>query len=64
MSYRDHIDFGIVADRQMIDDAWPLMERLKVACNELQEEVCGKKRRAAAPASEVPADVPSPAQRG
>ena len=64
MSYRDHIDFGIVADRQMIDDAWPLMELLKVACNELEEEVCGKKRRAAAPASQMPADVPSPAQRG
>jgi diacylglycerol O-acyltransferase / wax synthase len=64
MSYRDHIDFGIVADRQMIDDAWPLMERLKVACNELEEEVCGKKRRAAAPTPEMPADVPSPARRG
>src|SRR5206468_5928877 len=45
MSYRDHIDFGIVADREMIDDAWPLMEGVKRACSELEEEVCGKKRQ-------------------
>jgi diacylglycerol O-acyltransferase / wax synthase len=45
MSYRDHIDFGIVADRNMIDDAWPLMDGLKAACSELDEVVCGPKRR-------------------
>jgi len=45
MSYRDHIDFGIVADREMIGDAWPLMHGVKRACHELAEEVCGKKRR-------------------
>jgi len=44
MSYRDHIDFGIVADREMIENAWPLMEGVKRACSELEEEVCGKKR--------------------
>jgi hypothetical protein len=26
MSYEDHIDFGIVVDRDMVDDAWPLMD--------------------------------------
>jgi diacylglycerol O-acyltransferase / wax synthase len=46
MSYRDHIDFGIVADREMIENAWPLMEGVKRACAELEEEVCGKKRKA------------------
>ncbi len=45
MSYRDHIDFGIVADRNMIDDVWPLMEGVTRACGELEEEVCGEKRR-------------------
>jgi diacylglycerol O-acyltransferase / wax synthase len=47
MSYRDHIDFGIVADRNMMEDAWPLMELVKKACGELEEEICGKKRQAA-----------------
>ena len=28
MSYRDHIDFGIVVDREMADDAWEFMDRL------------------------------------
>jgi hypothetical protein len=27
MSYEDHIDFGIVVDRDMVDDAWSLMRR-------------------------------------
>jgi WS/DGAT/MGAT family acyltransferase len=45
MSYRDHIDFGIVADRNMIDDVWPLMDGVKTACSELDEEICGPKRR-------------------
>jgi diacylglycerol O-acyltransferase len=31
LSYRDHLDFGIVADREMLDDAWDLIERLKDA---------------------------------
>ena len=26
MSYRDHVDFGIIADRDQIDDAWSLMD--------------------------------------
>ena len=26
MSYRDHVDFGIVADRDQVDDAWSLMD--------------------------------------
>jgi len=45
MSYRDHIDFGIVGDRDMIGDAWPLMDLLTTACQELDEEICGAKRR-------------------
>jgi diacylglycerol O-acyltransferase len=55
MSYRDHIDFGIVADRQMVGDAWPLMDGLKRACHELVEVVCG-------PAAKAPRE-PEPVQQ-
>jgi diacylglycerol O-acyltransferase len=54
MSYLDHLDFGIVADRDQIDDVWTVMDRLAGALDELTEAVLGKagKRRAkrAAPA--------------
>jgi len=48
MSYLDHLDFGIVADRDQVDDVWTLMERLSRALDELTEAVLGKaaKRRA------------------
>ena len=36
MSYRDHVDFGIVTDRDQIHDAWPLMDHLREALDELQ----------------------------
>jgi diacylglycerol O-acyltransferase / wax synthase len=42
MSYRDHIDFGIVVDRDMVDDAWPLMEAVEHALAEIDEVICGK----------------------
>jgi hypothetical protein len=35
MSYRDHLDFGIVTDRGQIPDAWPLMDHLREALAEL-----------------------------
>jgi WS/DGAT/MGAT family acyltransferase len=41
MSYMGHLDFGIVADREQIDDAWPLMLRLRDALEELDEVICG-----------------------
>ena len=48
MSYLDHLDFGIVADRDQVDDVWTLMDRLGDALDELTEAVLGKagKRRA------------------
>ncbi|HEX6461352.1 MAG TPA: wax ester/triacylglycerol synthase family O-acyltransferase [Thermoleophilaceae bacterium] len=55
MSYREHIDFGIVADRNMIDDVWPLMEGVKNACSELNEEICGPKKRSRATRARQPA---------
>lgn len=41
ISYRDHVDFGIVADRDQMDDVWPLMEGIEQALDELHAEVCG-----------------------
>jgi WS/DGAT/MGAT family acyltransferase len=41
LSYRDHIDFGIVADREQLDDAWPLMRKLSEALDETEDAICG-----------------------
>jgi diacylglycerol O-acyltransferase len=51
MSYRDHMDFGIIADRDQVDDVWSLMEGTERALAELEEVICGKKRQDAAPAA-------------
>jgi WS/DGAT/MGAT family acyltransferase len=42
MSYLDHLDFGIVADRDQVDDVWTLLDRLGGALDELTEAVLGK----------------------
>jgi hypothetical protein len=39
MSYRDHLDFGIVADREQVDDVWSMMEGLRAALTELERAV-------------------------
>jgi hypothetical protein len=44
MSYRDHMDFGIVADREQVDDVWSLMEGCKRSLEELETLICGKRR--------------------
>jgi WS/DGAT/MGAT family acyltransferase len=31
MSYLDHLDFGIVCDFEQVDDAWPILDRLREA---------------------------------
>ena len=56
MSYLDHLDFGIVADRDQVDDVWTLMDRLAHSLTELTEAVLGKagKRRAKRAAAEKP----------
>jgi diacylglycerol O-acyltransferase / wax synthase len=36
LSYEDRLDFAIVADREQVPDAWPLMEALGGALNELE----------------------------
>jgi hypothetical protein len=42
MSYRDHIDFGVVVDREQIDDAWPVMNKIRSGLADLDEIICGK----------------------
>lgn len=56
MSYLDHLDFGIVADRDQVADTWALMDRLAHALQELTEAVLGKagKRRAKRAAAAKP----------
>ena len=36
-SYRDKLEFGIVGDRELIDDPWPILEALGDALAELRE---------------------------
>ncbi|HEU4976606.1 MAG TPA: wax ester/triacylglycerol synthase family O-acyltransferase [Baekduia sp.] len=55
MSYLDHLDFGVIADRGQIPDAWPLMDHLRRALAELETVVArprpaGVSARRAAPA--------------
>jgi diacylglycerol O-acyltransferase len=59
MSYRDRVDFGIVTDRDQIDDAWSLMDGTAAALDELETAICGK--RAATANGHRPARASSPA---
>src|SRR4029078_2250041 len=43
MSYRDHVDFGIIADRDQVDDAWALMDRTAAALDEVENSACGQR---------------------
>ncbi|MDA0159683.1 wax ester/triacylglycerol synthase family O-acyltransferase [Solirubrobacter ginsenosidimutans] len=43
VSYKDRVDFGIVGDREQIDDAWAFLEGAAHALTELEE--IGKTRR-------------------
>jgi diacylglycerol O-acyltransferase len=43
MSYRDNVDVGIVADKDQIPDAWPLMEAMRHALDELESAVVPKR---------------------
>jgi hypothetical protein len=47
MSYRDHMDFGIVADRDQVDDVWTLMETAAAALDEFEHVVLPSKARPA-----------------
>lgn len=36
MSYQDSLEFGIVVDRELIDDPWPLLDALRAGLDELR----------------------------
>jgi diacylglycerol O-acyltransferase / wax synthase len=42
MSYLDHLDFGIVADRDQVEDVWTLMDGLSSALEDLTGAALGK----------------------
>jgi hypothetical protein len=44
MSYMDHVDFGVVVDREMAEDAWEFMDRLRDALEELDAVICASER--------------------
>ncbi|OSC43340.1 WS/DGAT/MGAT family O-acyltransferase [Mycobacterium decipiens] len=37
MSYQDSLEFGIVVDREMVDDPWPILDALRAGMDELRE---------------------------
>src|SRR3954464_12922662 len=37
VSYKDRVDFGIIADREQVDDAWSFLEGARHALGELEE---------------------------
>jgi diacylglycerol O-acyltransferase / wax synthase len=39
MSYRDDLGFGIVADRELVDDVWSMLDRLRSALAEFESAV-------------------------
>jgi len=41
MSYLDHLDFGIVADRDQVDDTWSVLDRLGDALGQLETAILG-----------------------
>ena len=44
MSYRDRVDFGIVVDRDMVEDAWTFMDSVSGALEDLKAAVLPKER--------------------
>jgi diacylglycerol O-acyltransferase / wax synthase len=66
MSYRDHMDFGIVVDREQVDDAWPLLRGCQAALRELDSVICGRResadggRRSAANGNGARPNAPTP----
>jgi diacylglycerol O-acyltransferase len=51
ISYLDHIDVGIIADREQLEDPWPMLEGMRAALQEFQS-LLSEHAAAAAPAAE------------
>jgi WS/DGAT/MGAT family acyltransferase len=57
MSYRDHLDFGIITDQGQIPDAWPFITHLHTALQELETVLDRRGRtvkKARTPAAKAP----------
>jgi len=52
LSYRDHMDVGIIGDRDQLEDAWTMLEGLRTALEEFHG-LLGSEAAAAAPAPEL-----------
>ena len=37
MSYQDSLEFGIVVDREQLDDPWPILDAMRVGLDELRD---------------------------
>ena len=46
VSYKNRVDFGIVGDREQIDDAWAFLEGAAHALHELEDDRAQQRRRA------------------
>ena len=55
MSYLDHLDFGIVADRDQVDDVWTLMDRLAQLARRSSPRRCSARPASGAPSAPPPA---------
>jgi WS/DGAT/MGAT family acyltransferase len=55
LSYLDGVDFGIVVDREMVDDAWSLIDALEAELAEVDRAICGTTPAPTSPAPQVPA---------
>jgi diacylglycerol O-acyltransferase len=62
MSYRDRLDFGIVTDQGQIPDAWPFIEHLHTALDELQT-VLQRPGRTVRTVKKAPTPTPRPTPR-
>lgn len=51
LSYLDRVDFGIVCCRDMVDDAWSLVDAVRAALGELDRAVCGQTPQVRPPAN-------------
>jgi WS/DGAT/MGAT family acyltransferase len=50
LSYLDHVDFGVVVCRDMVDDAWTITAAIERELAELDRAICGRNPQVSAPA--------------
>jgi hypothetical protein len=52
ISYLDHIDVGIIGDREQLEDPWPMLEGMRAALQEFQG-LLSEQAAASAPPAEL-----------